>query len=63
MAKREFAILTRCIPGHLCDTVSEVRVMARAEGYAMVRHKGAVPFAVPEEKLSPIPPRAKGEQE
>lgn len=29
----------------------EVRVMARAEGYAMVRLKGAMPTVVPEREL------------
>jgi hypothetical protein len=30
-----------------------VRVLSRAEGYAMVRHKGAMPFVVPEKDTSP----------
>ena len=30
-----------------------VRVMARAEGYAMVRRPGAMPFVVPERDLNP----------
>ena len=29
----------------------EVRVMARAEGYALVRKKGCMPFAVREKEL------------
>ncbi len=33
------------------DTTSEVRVMARGEGYAMVRHKGCFPFVVSEKML------------
>jgi hypothetical protein len=32
----------------------EVRVMARAEGYALVRKKGAMPFAVREKTLRPM---------
>jgi hypothetical protein len=32
-----------------------VRVMVRAEGYAMVRLKGCAPFVVPEKELRPIP--------
>ena len=36
------------------DIVREkVRVMCRAEGYAMVRRKGAMPFCVPEKDLRP----------
>lgn len=52
--KREFATLRR----HVLETiiVSEVRVIARAEGYAMVRHKGAIPFVVDEKQLEPIEP-------
>ena len=34
----------------------EVRVMARAEGYALVRTHGCVPFAVSEKDLSPAAP-------
>lgn len=30
----------------------EVRVMAIAEGYAMIRHKGCMPFVVSEKELS-----------
>jgi hypothetical protein len=37
----------------------QVRVMARAEGYAMVRLKGNSPFVVPEKELHPIPQEAK----
>jgi hypothetical protein len=33
----------------------QVRVMVRAEGYAMVRLKGCSPFVVPEKELHPIP--------
>ncbi len=32
-----------------------VRVMARAEGYAMVRRHGCMPFIVPEKELTTIP--------
>lgn len=31
--------------------LEKVRVMARAEGYAMVRHRGAVPIVVSEKDL------------
>lgn len=31
----------------------EVRVMARAEGYAMVRRPGAMPYVAPEKELEP----------
>jgi hypothetical protein len=34
-------------------TTGVVRVMARTEGYAMVRFKGAMPFVVSEAALSP----------
>ncbi len=34
----------------------QVRVMARAEGYALVRTHGCVPFAVSEKDLSPAAP-------
>jgi hypothetical protein len=40
---------------------STVRVMARAEGYAMVRHKGAMPFVVSERDLHPLDATASGE--
>ena len=33
------------------DQWIEVRVMCRAEGWAMVRRKGAMPFCVPEKDL------------
>tara|TARA_R110000744_G_scaffold300691_1_gene409826 strand:+ start:52 stop:216 length:165 start_codon:yes stop_codon:yes gene_type:complete len=49
MAKREFFM---CHPMHW-DEAGEVRVMARADGYAMVRRKGCMPFAVSEKDLSP----------
>lgn len=38
----------------------EVRVMARAEGYALVRRKGGMPFAVREKDLQPA---ARGESQ
>lgn len=44
---KEMAICTR--PGM---EPAEVRVMARAEGYAMVRRKGAAPFVVSEKQLT-----------
>lgn len=33
----------------------QVRVMVRSEGYAMVRHKGAMPFVVSVKDLEPLP--------
>lgn len=55
------AIYTRTFPKAFVqgkwthETVeSEVRVMAEAEGYAMVRHKGCVPFAVRLKELRPL---------
>lgn len=38
-----------------------VRVIARAEGYAMVRNKGCAPFAVREKDLSAVPPQEQTE--
>ncbi len=32
----------------------EVRVMCRAEGYAMVRYPGCAPFVVKESTMSPV---------
>lgn len=32
----------------------EVRVMVRAEGYAMVRRRGCAPFVVAEKELQPL---------
>jgi hypothetical protein len=52
MTKREFAILSGYILGQ--PTTSEVRVLARVEGYAMVRRKGCMPFVVVEKKLTPL---------
>ena len=56
--KREFAILERKFPEALVagkwtyrTQVDRVRVMARAEGYAMVRFPGAMPFVAPEKDL------------
>jgi hypothetical protein len=54
MAKREFATLHGYIIGQ--TTTSEVRVLARSEGYAMVRRKGCMPFVVAEKKLTPLEP-------
>jgi hypothetical protein len=36
----------------------EVRVMARADGYAMVRLPRCMPFVVPEKTLTPLTPTA-----
>jgi hypothetical protein len=36
----------------------EVRVMVRAEGYAMVRRKGCMPYVVPEKELQPAKEQA-----
>lgn len=38
----------------------EVRVMAEAENYAMVRRKGCVPFVVPVKELSTLHAGKKG---
>jgi hypothetical protein len=57
--KREFAVYRRVdlevVNGKWADrsTDVEVRVMARAEGYAMVRNKGCMPFVVSEKHLQP----------
>ena len=59
---KSFAVLTR--PPHTyqgrvlkAGEVFQVRVMARAEGWAMVRRKGAAPFVVEERLLSPLGPK------
>ena len=39
------------MPGAAKFEAMQVRVMARAEGYAMVRRKGAAPFVVSEKDL------------
>lgn len=55
----EFAVLTRHSghPGVL--EAFTVRVMARGEGYAMVRRKGCAPFIVPEKELKQNAPAVK----
>lgn len=61
MAKKEFAIYLRTgrvrqSDGKWKDVVVEehrVRVMARAEGYAIVRNPGCTPFVVSEKYLAP----------
>lgn len=59
MAKKEFAVYHRVVRGVVngrwADTtrLERVRVMARAEGYAMVRFPGAMPFVVSEKELTP----------
>jgi len=61
--KRELAIYlhptTKAVSGKWVHGVEpwDVRVMTRAEGYAMVRRKGAAPFVVPERDLRPVPPQ------
>mgnify|MGYP000535323914 CR=1 FL=1 len=58
---REFAIYKKTFlfrSGKKIETVvvpqkEPVRVMARAEGYAMVRFKGCMPFVVSEKELAP----------
>lgn len=51
----EFAILSRP-SGHPGVAMAfEVRVMARGEGYAMVRRKGGMPFIVDERELVASP--------
>ena len=58
---KEFAKLTRerlIVIGGKFVTEPEsfrVRVMARAEGYAMVRRPGAMPFVVSEKNLTTPP--------
>jgi hypothetical protein len=59
--KRVFMIYTREMAKSFKDgkwtyetLISEVRVMAIAEGYAMVRAKGGMPFVVNEKNLSHI---------
>lgn len=39
----------------VADDKRKVRVMARAEGYAMVRRPGCAPYVVSEKELSPPP--------
>lgn len=54
MAKPELAMLykrTMTLPTSVHFTATQVRVMARAEGYAMVRRKGCAPFVVSEKEL------------
>lgn len=57
---KELAIHNRCVPhimgGKIVPKIEqcEVRVMARAEGYVMVRRPGAVPFVVHEKELEAI---------
>lgn len=53
---QEFAILRREVFGQ--RRIEKVRVLARAEGYAMVRLPQAMPFAVDEKELSPVTPEA-----
>lgn len=58
MSRKEFAIYHRdnCAleGGKFVLTVTRhlVRVMVRAEGYAMVRNPGCIPFVVSEKKLT-----------
>lgn len=58
MSKKEFATYHReevAIAGGKfvrAVTQHQVRVMARAEGYAMVRNPGCMPFVVSEKKLT-----------
>jgi hypothetical protein len=53
MSKKEFAMVVQGEGGR--QTTTEVRVMARAERYAMVRFKGCMPFVVHDSQLKPIP--------
>lgn len=39
-----------------------VRVLVRAEGYAMVRQKGCMTHAVPEKELTPYQAQAKAQE-
>ncbi len=55
---REFALLQRPPRSYMgrvleAGEVFRVRIMARAEGWALVRRKGSMPFAVEERFLSP----------
>ena len=60
----EFAVYKSCgldiVYGKVVqvDRAVRVRVMARAEGYAMVRLPRAMPFVVSESELSPEPAAA-----
>lgn len=60
MSRREFAVLTRTHlvveAGKIVDRTEsfEVRVMARSEGYAMVRRERAIPFVCRERELSQL---------
>jgi len=61
--KREIAIITRTRPVSFtggkwtyATDRDEVRVMSRAEGYAMVRFPRCMPFVCSEKDLSPITP-------
>ena len=69
MSKREFAMLTESVSAvregkfvREQQVRGPVRVMCRAEGYAMVRFKGAMPFVVDSLALSPVPAAAPQEQ-
>lgn len=56
---KETAVYARSVPVISNGRISyvtrpqEVRVMVRAEGYAMVRAKGCAPFVVSEKDLAP----------
>lgn len=58
--KKEFAMYAwnrlRMVNGRCVKVVGSemVRVMARAEGYAMVRLKGSMPFLCAEKDLTPV---------
>ena len=59
---REFALLQRPPLTYVGKVVRDgevlrVRIMARAEGWALVRRNGCVPFAVEERLLSPADAR------
>lgn len=54
MRKPEFAMLykrTMTLPTSVHIVAVQVRVIARAEGYVMVRRKGCAPFIVNEHEL------------
>lgn len=56
-APRDRALVTRRRPRWWRgdpDPPFEVRVMTRAEGYAMVRRARDTPFVVPERELQPV---------
>jgi hypothetical protein len=66
-AKKEYWVLTETLPDKLTKgkwthitSTRVVRLMAQAEGYAMVRNQGCMPFCVSVKKLTKyVPPQSK----